>query len=244
MHTVHWVVDCCCSNLSSGLACRSNVHCSARYKYSHKRTKITIVQTCWWYAKSGKRWEPGRWPLKSMLVFFHQRLKNRLSWVSAFYYNLYYVTRVKTAEAIEEAGMTVQMKLDWLKEESGTKTGPPYHAVLKTVASFVLSMVVDGVSKIVAEYANAASSSFAPHRGHQLLASPSSLQVDHPLSRFWGWQQRPSPCHQTAHHRQDEVFPRQVALILDSRSVFSMPLCWKLTPKNNGPTTSQKVWIA
>jgi hypothetical protein len=28
------------------------------------------------------------------------------------YYNLYYVTCVKTAEAIEEAGMTVQMELD------------------------------------------------------------------------------------------------------------------------------------
>jgi hypothetical protein len=67
-----------------------------------------------------------------------------------FYYNLYYVTRVKTAEAIEEAGMTVQMELDRLKEASGTETGSPYDSVLEAVASFAL-MVVDGVSKIVAE---------------------------------------------------------------------------------------------
>jgi hypothetical protein len=67
-----------------------------------------------------------------------------------FFYNSYYVTRVKTAEAIEEAGMTVQMELDQLKEASGIETGSPYHAVLKAVASFGL-MIVDGVSKIVAE---------------------------------------------------------------------------------------------
>jgi hypothetical protein len=29
-----------------------------------------------------------------------------------FFYNSYYFTRVKAAEAIEEAGMTVQMELD------------------------------------------------------------------------------------------------------------------------------------
>jgi hypothetical protein len=68
-----------------------------------------------------------------------------------FYYNLYYVTHVKTAEAIKEAGMvTVQVELDQSKETSGTETDSPYRAVLKTVASFAL-MVVDGVSKIVAE---------------------------------------------------------------------------------------------
>ena len=64
--------------------------------------------------------------------------------------NLYYGTHVKTAEAIEEAGMTVQMELDQLKEANGTETCSSYHAVLKTVASFAL-MVVDRVSKIVAE---------------------------------------------------------------------------------------------
>ncbi|KAI2494554.1 hypothetical protein MHU86_19969 [Fragilaria crotonensis] len=46
--------------------------------------------------------------------------------------------------------MTVQMELDRLKEAGGIETGSPYHAVLKAVASFAL-MVVDGVSKIVAE---------------------------------------------------------------------------------------------
>jgi hypothetical protein len=71
--------------------------------------------------------------------------------VSEFIYNnLHYVTRVKTAEGIEEAEMTVQMELDQIKEANGTETGSPYHAVLKTVASFAL-MVVDRVSKIVAE---------------------------------------------------------------------------------------------
>jgi hypothetical protein len=46
--------------------------------------------------------------------------------------------------------MTLQMELDRLKEASGTETGSPYHSVLKAVASFAL-MVVDGVSKVVAE---------------------------------------------------------------------------------------------
>ena len=42
------------------------------------------------------------------------------------------------------------MELDQLKEASGIETGSPYHSVLKAVASFSL-MIVDGVSKIVAE---------------------------------------------------------------------------------------------
>jgi hypothetical protein len=46
MHTIHLVADCCGSSLSSGSACWSNVHCSARYENSHVRTKITIVQAC------------------------------------------------------------------------------------------------------------------------------------------------------------------------------------------------------
>jgi hypothetical protein len=71
--------------------------------------------------------------------------------VSEFFYaNLYYVTCVKTAEAIEEAGMTVQTDLDRLKEDGGIESGSPYHGVLKAVASFALT-IVDGVSKIVAE---------------------------------------------------------------------------------------------
>ncbi len=46
--------------------------------------------------------------------------------VSAFFfYNSYFVTHVKTAEAIEEAGMTVQMELDRFNEESGIETGSP-----------------------------------------------------------------------------------------------------------------------
>jgi len=68
-----------------------------------------------------------------------------------FFYNSYFVTRVKTAEAMEEqAGMTVQMELDRIKEASGIETGSPYHAILKAVSSFAL-MIVDGASKIVAE---------------------------------------------------------------------------------------------
>jgi hypothetical protein len=46
--------------------------------------------------------------------------------------------------------MTVQMELDRLKQASGIEAGSPYHSVLKAVASFLL-MIVDGVSKIVAE---------------------------------------------------------------------------------------------
>jgi hypothetical protein len=72
--------------------------------------------------------------------------------VSEFlFYNSYVVTRVKTAEAMEEqAGMTVQMELDRIKEASGVETGSPYHAILKGVSSCTL-MIVNGVSKIVAE---------------------------------------------------------------------------------------------
>jgi hypothetical protein len=47
-----------------------------------------------------------------------------------FFYNSYYGTRVKTAEAIEEAGMTVQMELDRSKEACGIETGSPHHSVL------------------------------------------------------------------------------------------------------------------
>jgi hypothetical protein len=68
-----------------------------------------------------------------------------------FFYKSYFVTRVKTAEAMEEqAGMTVQIELDRSKEASGIETGSPYHAILKSVSSFAL-MIVDGVSKMVAE---------------------------------------------------------------------------------------------
>ena len=68
-----------------------------------------------------------------------------------FFYNSYFVTRIKTAEAMEEqAGMTVQMELDQIEEASGIETGSPYHAILKSVSSFVL-MIVDGVSKFVTE---------------------------------------------------------------------------------------------
>jgi hypothetical protein len=81
---------------------------------------------------------------------FPPMLEDQALLSEVFYYNLYYVTRVKTAEAIEEAGMTVQMELDRLKQASGTETGSPYHSVLKAVASLAL-MVVDGVSKNVAE---------------------------------------------------------------------------------------------
>ena len=49
-----------------------------------------------------------------------------------------------------EAGMTVHTEIDRLKEDSGTKTGSPYHGVLKAVATFSLT-IVDVVSKIVAE---------------------------------------------------------------------------------------------
>ncbi len=65
-----------------------------------------------------------------------------------FYYNSYYVTRVKTAETIVEAGMMVQTELDQLKEDGGIETGSPYHGVLKT--PFALT-VVGSVSIIVAE---------------------------------------------------------------------------------------------
>ncbi len=67
-----------------------------------------------------------------------------------FFYNSCFVTRVKTGEAIEETGMTVQIEHDRLKEASGIESGSPYHSVLKAVASFSL-MIVDGVTKIVAE---------------------------------------------------------------------------------------------
>ena len=46
--------------------------------------------------------------------------------------------------------MTVQIELDRSKEASGIETGSPYHAILKSVSSFAL-MIVDGVSKMVAE---------------------------------------------------------------------------------------------
>ena len=39
-----------------------------------------------------------------------------------FYYRSYYVSRVKTAEAMEEAGMMVQTELDRLKEGGGIET--------------------------------------------------------------------------------------------------------------------------
>ncbi|KAI2500302.1 hypothetical protein MHU86_14182 [Fragilaria crotonensis] len=67
-----------------------------------------------------------------------------------FFYNSYYVTRIKTAEAIEEAGMMVQTELDKLKEDGGIATGSPYHGVLKAVSTFALT-IVEGVTKIVAE---------------------------------------------------------------------------------------------
>ncbi len=51
------------------------------------------------------------WLLK--LVFFHQMPEEQALLSEFFYFNLYYVTCVKTAEAIKEAGMTVQMELDW-----------------------------------------------------------------------------------------------------------------------------------
>ena len=62
----------------------------------------------------------------------------------------FYVTRDKAAEAIEEAGMMVQIELDQLKENHGTEIGSPYHGVLSAVAEFSLT-IVDGVSVIVAE---------------------------------------------------------------------------------------------
>jgi hypothetical protein len=46
--------------------------------------------------------------------------------------------------------MMVQIEFDQLKETQGTKTGSPYHGVLRAVAKFSLT-IVDGVSVIVAE---------------------------------------------------------------------------------------------
>ena len=67
-----------------------------------------------------------------------------------FHLNTFFVTREKTSEAIEEAGMTVQRELDRLKEGGGIAIGSPYHGVLKAVATFSLT-IVDGVSKVMAE---------------------------------------------------------------------------------------------
>ena len=67
-----------------------------------------------------------------------------------FFPDNFYGTRDKTVEALEEAGMMVQTELDQLKENHGTKTGSPYHRVLRSIAKFSLT-IVDGVSVIVVE---------------------------------------------------------------------------------------------